>query len=384
MVEEKSVGGQDRPRRSGANGLAVLATVALLTFAAFVAWFLLRALAFASPALVPVLLGFFLALFFRPYYHWWRRLVHNPTLALVVMCATIFVPVGFAVWYAGAVVVDQISNLISQGPHLAAQVTAWFRGTFPRLHSLLVQMGVPYESLGDFYTQYGATALKAGTGALKLLGVLVSALVTVIFFVFFLTTRERRGSEIVEELAFLKPETRAFVAEQFDAFTGILVSFFQRQAVICLVEGVLYGVGFTLVGLPYGFLVGFALGTINLVPFLGSLVCLPVARPDERQEAGQGTGRIRGVARRAAARRLLHHSEDPGRPHRARLRRGDLFVLPLVDAPRSAPRDAAGDSAVGVLRRSLAGAEVEVHPSRSLTTAQGIPPQCPKAPHWPR
>ena len=33
----------------------MLATVALLTFAAFVAWFLLRALAFASPALVPVL-----------------------------------------------------------------------------------------------------------------------------------------------------------------------------------------------------------------------------------------------------------------------------------------------------------------------------------------
>ena len=295
MVEEKSVGGQDRPRRSGANGLAVLATVALLTFAAFVAWFLLRALAFASPALVPVLLGFFLALFFRPYYHWWRRLVHNPTLALVVMCATIFVPVGFAVWYAGAVVVDQISNLISQGPHLAAQVTAWFRGTFPRLHSLLVQMGVPYESLGDFYTQYGATALKAGTGALKLLGVLVSALVTVIFFVFFLTTRERRGSEIVEELAFLKPETRAFVAEQFDAFTGILVSFFQRQAVICLVEGVLYGVGFTLVGLPYGFLVGFALGTINLVPFLGSLVCLPVALPLAYFGAGGSSLRLVAV-----------------------------------------------------------------------------------------
>ena len=192
-------------------------------------------------------------------------------------------------------VVDQISNLISQGPHLAAQVAAWFRGAFPRLHSLMVQMGIPYESLGDIYTSYGATALRAGTGALKLLGGLVSALVTVIFFVFFLTTRERRGSEIVDELAFLKPETRAFVAEQFDAFTDILVSFFQRQAVICLVEGVLYGVGFTLVGLPYGFLVGFALGTINLVPFLGSLVCLPIALPLAYFGAGGSSLRLVAV-----------------------------------------------------------------------------------------
>lgn len=279
MEEEKTAGGAARPRHFVANGLGVLATVAVLTFAAFVAWFLLKALAFASPALVPVLMGFFLALFFRPYYHWWLRVLHNPTLALFAMLATVFVPLGLAVWYAGALVVDQLSNLISQGPHLAAQVSAWFRGAFPRLHSLMVQVGVPYDNLADVYTQYGATALKAGTGALRLLTGLVSALVTVIFFVFFLTTRERRGSEIVDELAFLKPETRAFIAEQFDAFTDILVSFFQRQAVICLVEGVIYGLGFTLVGLPYGFIVGFALGVINLVPFLGSLVCLPIALP---------------------------------------------------------------------------------------------------------
>ena len=57
------------------------------------------------------------------------------------------------------------------------------------------------------------------------------------------------------------------------------MSFFQRQTVICLIEGCLYGAGFALVGLPYGFLIGFALGVLNLVPFFGSLVCLPVALP---------------------------------------------------------------------------------------------------------
>ena len=57
------------------------------------------------------------------------------------------------------------------------------------------------------------------------------------------------------------------------------MNFFQRQVVICLIEGLLYGTGFMLVGLPYGFLIGFALGVMNLIPLFGSVVCLPVGSP---------------------------------------------------------------------------------------------------------
>lgn len=267
------------PRRTAAGGLAVLATIAVLTFAGFVAWFVMKALVFASPALVPVLLGFFLALFFRPYYQLCLRVLKNPTVALLAMMASVAIPLGVLAWYAGAVVIDQLSNLIAQGPQLFEQASSWLRDTFPGLHSLLAQIGVPYESLGDIYSRYGVTAVKAGTGAVRLAELLITVLVTLIFFVFFLTTKERRGEEMVKGFAFLKPETRSFVAEQIDAFTDILVSFFQRQTVICLCEGTLYGLGFMFVGLPCGFLVGFALGVINLVPFLGSLVCLPIALP---------------------------------------------------------------------------------------------------------
>ena len=83
----------------------------------------------------------------------------------------------------------------------------------------------------------------------------------------------------MNELPILKPETQGFLAEQIDAFVEILVSFFQRQTVICLIEGVLYGAGFAAVGLPYGFIIGFALGVINLIPLCGSVICMPVALP---------------------------------------------------------------------------------------------------------
>ena len=269
----------ENQRKTVASGLTMLSLAVVFTFVAFAVWLAVKALAFASTALVPVILGFFLALFFKPYYQWWRRYLRNPSLSVVVMLLTVFVPLGLLLWYAGAVIVDQVSNLVQQGPQLVTQVMGWFQATFPKLHTLLVQMGVPYENIGDIYTKYGATALQAGSGALKCLMGVVSALVSLIFFVFFLMTKDRRGGEIVAHMPFLKEETRAFVAAQIDAFADILVSFFQRQTVICLIEGVMYGTGFWAVGLPYGFLIGFALGVINLIPFFGSLVCLPMALP---------------------------------------------------------------------------------------------------------
>ena len=269
----------DGQRKTVATGLTVLSLTLVVAFVAVTAWLVLSLLSFAAPAIIPVVLGFFLALFFKPYYLWWKRWLRNPTLALIVMLATVLVPLVLLLWYAGAVMVDQATNLVTQAPDLVGKVADWFHDTFPRFHALLMQLGASTENLGDLYTKYGATALKAGTGALKCLTGILSALVTLIFFVFFTMSRDRRGKEIVSQMTFLKDSTRTFVAEQVDAFIDILVSFFQRQTVICLIEGVMYGTGFWLVGLPYGFLIGFALGVLNLIPLFGSVVCLPVALP---------------------------------------------------------------------------------------------------------
>lgn len=267
----------ENQKRTVANALTMLSLSVVVVFTALVVFGILKFISFASSAIVPVVLGFFLALFFRPYYAWWKSILRNPTLALIVMLATVFLPLGILLWYAGAVLIDQVNNLIAQGPQLVKTVEAWFKATFPKFDNLLAMTGFSYNDFGEIYTKYGSTALKAGSGALKCLLGLVTALVSVIFFVFFLMTKDRRGDEIVAHVPILKDETKKFVAAQIDSFIDILVSFFQRQTVICLIEGLMYGMGFCLVGLPYGFLIGFSLGVMNLIPFFGSVICLPIA-----------------------------------------------------------------------------------------------------------
>lgn len=268
----------ERQRKTVASGLTALALATLLAFAGVVAWAFFKILSAVSPAIVPVIVGFLLSLFFKPYYRWWLKLLRNPAVALAAMLLSVLIPLGLVLWCMGSAVSSQVVDLVRQMPELSNRVTAWARDTFPGLRSLLASFGM---DIGDITmgigAAYGGVAAKVGFGAVKTLGFILSTLVTLVFFAFFITSRERKGSEIVAQLAFLKKETRDFVARQIDAFVDIIVSFFQRQTVICLVEGVIYGTGFALVGLPSGFLIGFALGVVNIVPLLGSIVFLPIA-----------------------------------------------------------------------------------------------------------
>lgn len=281
--------------RMVATGATVLAFTFVLAFSLFVGWALLRFLAFASPALTPVIAGLFLALLFKPYYAWLLARMRNPTLALVAMLASVLVPLGLVCWFGGALVVEQASHLLKAAPTIITRASDWVNQHYPNAQATLSQFGAHPDDLqlmfltdptrfardllSELGATYGANAMKAGVGFLKYLMGLASSLVALLFFVFFLMRPDMRGCDYVRQMPFLKDETKTFVAKQIDAFIDILVNFFQRQVVICLLEGVLYGTGFMLVGLPYGFVIGFLLGVLNLVPLFGTVLCLPLALP---------------------------------------------------------------------------------------------------------
>ncbi len=284
-----------RQKRTVAAGVTVFAFAIIVAFVFFVGWGLLKCLGFVSPALTPVILGIFLAMLFKPYYEWFRGKVRNPTLAILLMFTSVLVPLGIVSWFCGAFIVDQVIHLIHAAPTIATRLSAWLNAVYPNAQKHLVQFGVKPDDLvlmlltdpakftqgllSSLGSQYGTDAVKAGFSFLKSLTTIGSVLLSLLFFVFFLTRPAMTGADYVRELPFLKEGTRAFVTRQIDLFFDILVNFFQRQVVICLIEGCLYGLGFMLVDLPYGFVIGFLLGVLNLVPFLGTVTCLPLALP---------------------------------------------------------------------------------------------------------
>ena len=285
------IGLSERQRKWVAAGVTSIAVAIVCTFVVGICWGLLKVIDLAAPALVPVVLGVLLAMFFKPYFGWFLKRLRNPTLAFIAMSLTVLVPAGLIFWIVGSIMVEQISAFIVAAPTIVTRASEWCSLQMPGLHAGLVQFGVPddallfftnptqfsHEVLSDLGSQYGVKALKASFSMVRYFTWLIGGLVTLIFFVHFLMKPEVHGRDCVRQMPFLKENTRNFVAAQIDSFFEIIVTFLQRQVVICLIEGALYGLGFKLVGLPYGFVIGFSLGVINLVPLLGTVCCLPIA-----------------------------------------------------------------------------------------------------------
>jgi predicted PurR-regulated permease PerM len=51
-----------------------------------------------------------------------------------------------------------------------------------------------------------------------------------------------------------------------------LIAFFRGQVLVAMCDGVLYGIGFTLIGLPYAVIIGALAIVLTIIPFLGAIV----------------------------------------------------------------------------------------------------------------
>jgi len=197
--------------RTIAAGLSVLSFAVVLAFVLFLGWTLLTFLDFASSALIPVVLGLFLAMLFKPYYEWFLGKVRNPSLALTLMLVTVLVPFGVFCWFGGAFVFTQVSHLVATAPTVMTRLSGWVGEQFPRLQPSLASVGLPpehmlfftdpnkfsHELIAQLSANYGVQAMKAGVGVLKYFSVLGTALVTLIFFAFFVTIKEKCGEDYV-------------------------------------------------------------------------------------------------------------------------------------------------------------------------------------------
>ncbi len=62
------------------------------------------------------------------------------------------------------------------------------------------------------------------------------------------------------------------IRAQFRAIDQVLSGFVRGQVSVCLLLGVFYAIGLMLVGLDFGFVIGFVTGLISFVPYFGMLV----------------------------------------------------------------------------------------------------------------
>jgi predicted PurR-regulated permease PerM len=62
-----------------------------------------------------------------------------------------------------------------------------------------------------------------------------------------------------------------------DSINGYLIAFFRGQVLVAIIDGILYGTGFLIIGLPYAVLLGVMAIFLTIIPFLGAIVTFVVS-----------------------------------------------------------------------------------------------------------
>lgn len=277
-------------RRTLGFALTVLALVgsAALLILAFIV--LGRLLAFFSSVLWPLALAGVLALILRPLVERIERRLRVRRLGAVILLYATFVllTIGALLLFLPSIV-DQLINFIDYVP------TVWTNAlTYVRLHyPAWIELGERHlanptvRHIADtiaaeskaLFTHALPSVRVAFSGLLDVFAFLTHLAIIPVYLFFFLLMRGEPTAHLGRHLPFLRPSVRENVVFLASEFVSIIESFFRGQLLIGLCMGVLFAIGFSIIGLKFGLVIGLALGVLNIVPYLGTILGLAVTLP---------------------------------------------------------------------------------------------------------
>ncbi len=131
------------------------------------------------------------------------------------------------------------------------------------------------KSLGNFVGQgvqwFGNFLKGIWSGGQALVGIVTLTVITPVVTFYLLLSWPEMVSVI---RSLIPPRYRSTVFEISTEIDRALAGFLRGQSLVCLFLGLWYGVGLTLVGLNFGFLIGLSAGLLSFIPYVGSLTAL--------------------------------------------------------------------------------------------------------------
>lgn len=288
MLKELELG--PKQRTTVAAAITLGAVLVLLAVTGATLWGLaLFVNAFQNVLLPPMVAGI-LAMLLRPYYNLLVKACHGSRAGgLVLFFLFALIPLGLFVWLAIVFAASQLLRLfedlppilnamLETGLSLGPQVTAVLE-KYGLMNELSILLQDPAELAGTLLRTVWEQISHPIARLFRSVTGLLTWAVLPLYLAFFLMAKPFKPKQLGDFLPFLKKETREDVVYLFDQFIGILLTFFRGQIIIAFIQGILFAIGFALVGFPYSIVIGMSLGLLNVIPYLGSIVGLAVALP---------------------------------------------------------------------------------------------------------
>ncbi|MES2696219.1 MAG: AI-2E family transporter [Verrucomicrobiota bacterium] len=266
---------------------AFLGAIALIILAFIV---LGRLLATFSSVLWPLATAGVLALILRPLVVSLERRLKLRRITAVVLLYGVFVLfTGIGLIILLPPLVQQLIDFIAYVPDLWINASNYVTAHYPdwialaqrhlanpSVRKLVDSLAAESQAL---FTHAIPSLRAAFGGVFDVFAFLTHLAIVPVYLFFFLLARGEPTGNLGRHLPFLRPGVRNDVVFLASEFVSIIEAFFRGQLLIALCMGVLLAIGFSIVGLKFGLFVGLALGLLNIVPYLGTILGLAVTLP---------------------------------------------------------------------------------------------------------
>lgn len=160
------------------------------------------------------------------------------------------------------------TNILELLPPATPESPWWVRALDPR----------SLKSVGTWVATVTPDLVQWGLGKLGRVaawfGLLAGLFLVPVYAFFFLLEEPRIARSWTDYLPVADARVKAEVVFVLRSINDALIVFFRGQVLVAMCDGVLYAIGFGIIGLPYALLLGLMAGIVTIVPFLGAaLTC---------------------------------------------------------------------------------------------------------------
>lgn len=237
--------------------------------------------------LLPFFLAFIIAYMLDPMVDWFElKLGLSRTIAVILLLSIITViSLGFFYYLTDQAIefVAELGNIAENPP----DVRAWVDSVVPEalqryfegyVHNLkpqeIIENSIDFirdhtSGIMDTLTQGSTYLWLVATRTFGAVGVIINITIVLIVSIYLL----RDFDVIVDKTRTLVPHRyRDEVDDIVREIDELMRAFFRGHLIVCVTIGILYGLGYQLVGLEGGFLVGVISGAMNVIPYLGPAI----------------------------------------------------------------------------------------------------------------
>lgn len=225
-----------------------------------------------SSVLTPIVAALALAYILNPLVTWLERQRIPRIRSIILLYALGGLLLVAALVLVVPMLIEQGLRLAQNLPDYAEKTREWLLEHFPSLTSAALS-----EQARNLVRQAGLSSGQATVnyvaGVLVSVTTILTMLVLIPLYTFFFLWRFNDIVQAVHD--HLPAASRPTVVHVVTTIDRATSNFFRGRVITCLIVGLLLAAGWTIVGVPYGLLLGLLGGLLNLVPFMSALSLPP-------------------------------------------------------------------------------------------------------------